>query len=85
LRGATIPAATPTSNITVTIDAIDNVAVTHVRMATDAGNDWTAWLPYSPTMAFTLRAGTGFRGVYVQVRDAARNESAMAYRMTRVG
>ena len=53
-------------------------------MATDNGNDWTAWQPFTPAMQFTLRAGIGFRGVYVQVRDAARNESAMVYRTTRV-
>ncbi|MCW2923914.1 MAG: putative repeat protein [Thermoleophilia bacterium] len=84
LRGFTIPATTASSAIDVAIDATDNVAVATVRMATDNGDDWTTWQPYAATMRFSLRAGTGPRGVYVQVRDAAGNESAIAYHTTNV-
>jgi sugar lactone lactonase YvrE len=84
LRSIAAPATTPTNAITVTLDASDDRAVAQARMATDAGDDWTAWQPYAVQMPFLLRAGTGARGVYVQVRDAAGNESAILYRRSDV-
>jgi hypothetical protein len=83
LRQVTVPATTATSAIDVVIDGIDDHAVTQMRLATDDGN-WGAWQAFTPTVRFTLRAGIGFRGVYVQLRDAAGNESASLYRTTRV-
>ena len=80
----TVPATTITSAVNVVIDAVDDRAVTTVRMATENGDDWTAWQPFTPTMRFTLRPGLGLRGVYVQTRDAAGNESNIVYRLTRV-
>jgi hypothetical protein len=83
LRQVTLPATTAASAIDVVIDGIDDRAVTQVRLATDDGN-WGAWQAFTPTVRFTLRAGIGFRGVYVQLRDAAGNESVALYRTTRV-
>lgn len=82
LNSVTVPATTTTREITVKIDAADNVAVTHARFATEDGN-FGAWEPYSAQMPFTLSAGAGIKGVYVQVRDAAWNISASQYRTLR--
>lgn len=82
LNSVTVPATTTTREITVTIDAVDNVAVTHARFATEDGN-WSDWQPYSVQMPFTLSDGYGYKGIYVQVRDAAWNISASQYRTLR--
>ena len=79
LREVLVPATSPTSAIDVRIDAVDDVAVTQLRLATDDGN-WLPWQAYSPTVRFTLRGGIGYRGAYVQVRDAAGRESGILYR-----
>jgi hypothetical protein len=84
LRNVTIPATSAASAIDVRIDAVDDHAVTQMRLATDDGN-WGAWQPFQATARFNLRAGIGFRGVYVQVRDAAGHESGSLYRTIRVG
>ncbi len=83
LRGVTVPATSATSVIDVRIDAIDDHGVTQVRLATDDGY-WQAWQPFAQQLRFTLRAGIGYRGVYVQVRDAAGNESGALYRRVTV-
>ena len=84
LRQVTVPATTAVSAIDVVIDAADDRGIAQVRLADDWGV-WGAWQAYTPTVRFTLRAGLGYRGVYVQVRDAAGNESVALYRTTRVG
>lgn len=83
LRQVTVPVTTATSVIEVVIDGVDDRAITQLRLATDDGN-WGAWQAHAPTVRFTLRAGIGYRGVYVQLRDAAGNESVALYRTTRV-
>jgi sugar lactone lactonase YvrE len=83
LRDVIVPATSATSAIDLRIDATDDVGVTQMRLATDDGN-WGAWKAFSATTAFTLRAGHGYRGVYVQVRDAAGRESAALYRRVTV-
>lgn len=83
LRQVTIPATTVTSAIDVVIDGVDDHGITQMRLATDDGN-WGAWQAHAPTVRFNLRAGIGYRGVYVQLRDAAGNESGSLYRMTHV-
>ncbi|MCW2928423.1 MAG: pknD 3 [Thermoleophilia bacterium] len=70
-----VPAISPTSDIFVRTTATDNVCVAYMRLADDYG-DFGAWIPYNANQPFRLRAGTGTRGVYVQVKDAAGNESA---------
>lgn len=83
LSNVVVPATSRTSAIDVAITATDDVGVTQVRMADDWGT-WGPWQAYAPTMRFTLRAGIGYRGVYVQVRDAAGRESATLYRRVTV-
>lgn len=73
LRSVTVPATTTARTITVGIDAIDNVAVKTMALATEDGN-WGPWIPYAATTQFTLSAGYATKGVYVKVADAAGNE-----------
>lgn len=83
LASVTIPATTATNTITVQLSATDNVAVTQVRLANEDGT-WGSWRTYSPSISHTLTGGKGYRGVYVQVRDAAKNESMILYRRVTV-
>lgn len=83
LRGVTLPAQTAVREIQVAIDALDDVAVTEMRLATESGV-WAEWQPFAATTTFTLTAGVGTRGVFVQVRDAKRQESATLYRTTKL-
>ena len=79
LTAITLPATTATRTITVGIAATDDQAVAQVRLANEDGN-WGAWRDYAPTVQQQLSAGYSIKGVYVQVRDAAGNESAILYR-----
>ena len=83
LDSVTIPSTTTTSTVTVSITATDNVSVTQVRLANEDGN-WGAWKVFSPTMQHLLSSGIGKKGVFVQVRDAANNESGTVFTKTRV-
>lgn len=83
LRAMTIPAQTTTRDIVVTIDAIDERAVTQMRLATETGI-WGPWQPFAATTTFALTAGLGPRGVSVQVRDAKLQESGTLYRATKL-
>ena len=76
-----LPNPANTQIIDVTITASDDTAVTEMRLATETGN-WGAWQAFAPRVRFTLTAGPGARGVFVQVRDAQRVESASLYRTT---
>jgi sugar lactone lactonase YvrE len=79
LRAFTVPATTAARTVTVTIDAIDDVKVTQVRFANEDGT-WGTWKAYAPAMQHQLSAGYSIKGVYVQVRDAAGNESGLLFR-----
>jgi hypothetical protein len=79
LRAITLPATTAARTITIAIDATDDTKVTHVRFANEDGN-WGAWGAFSANATHQLSAGYSIKGVYVQVRDAAGNESGAIYR-----
>jgi hypothetical protein len=79
LRGITLPATTTTRTITVAIDAIDDRAVHQARFANEDGN-WGPWTAFGANATHQLSAGYSTKGVYVQVRDAAGNESGTVYR-----
>jgi sugar lactone lactonase YvrE len=78
LQSVTMPASTTTQTITLTIAATDDVGVSQVRTANEDGV-WSAWQPFASSVQQTLTAGYGIRGVTVQVRDAAGNESNTIY------
>lgn len=63
----------------VAIDATDDREPTEVRTALEDG-EWGAWRPWRPELEVTLSDGPGVKGVAVQVRDAAGNESESIYR-----
>lgn len=81
LGSVVLPASTVTRAITIKLSATDNVAVSEVRFANENGV-WTAWQPFAAQKQWTLSAGAGFKGVFAQVRDAARNESKSIYTRT---
>jgi hypothetical protein len=78
LRGALVPSSVTSRSVVVTIDATDDVGVSQVRFANEDGT-WGPWQAFAPAMNHQLSAGTGYKGVYVQVRDAARNESLVTF------
>ena len=85
LREVTVPNPATTRVVTIAIDATDDRAVTEMRTATEDGN-WSAWRAFEATTSMTLSAGGvsgSLKGVYVQVRDAERRESAVLYRKTK--
>lgn len=82
VNAVTLPAETTTRTITVAINAADDTAVTEARFANEDGN-WTAWRAFAANMQHELTAGYAVKGVTVQVRDAAGNESPTVFRTTR--
>ena len=78
LSSVTLPASTTTRVITIKLMASDNVAVTEVRFANEDGV-WAAWQPYATQKTWTLSPNAGSKGVFAQVRDAAKNESNSIY------
>ena len=83
LADAMVPATSTTQAITVGITATDNVAVAQVRFANEDGN-WAGWQTYTPNMAWTLSAGYTLKLVFIQVRDAAGNESTVLQRTSQL-
>ena len=82
LNAITVPATTSSRTIMVGIDATDNQAVTQMRLANEDGN-WGTWTTFNANATHQLSAGYSIKGVYVQVRDAAGNESSVIYRTLR--
>ena len=82
IASATAPAVTATRDITITVDATDDVAVRGIRFANEDGN-WSAWRNFAAASTWTLTDGYVNKVVFVQVRDAAGNESANAVVRTR--
>ena len=74
IANATAPAVTATRDITITIDATDDVAVRMVRFANEDGN-WSAWRNFAAASTWTITDGYLNKAITVQVRDAAGNES----------
>jgi len=66
-------------SVVVVILAEDDVAVTEMRISNDGGLTWGDYIPYFPVIIdHNLASGNnGIRAVYVQVRDAAGNESVI--------
>jgi hypothetical protein len=84
LQAIKLPATTESSTVSVDITASDNVRVAQMRFASENGDDWTAWRDFATPAQVQLNAGQGYRGVNVQVRDAAGNESGVLYATTQV-
>lgn len=82
LTAVTMPATTTTQDITVAITATDNVAVAEMRVANEDGT-YGPWQPFVTPFTHRLSNGYAVKGVFVQVRDMAGNESAGVYRTTR--
>ena len=78
LSSVKLPTSTTKRAITITLSATDNIAVSEVRFANEDGN-WAAWQPYATQKPWTLSPNAGYKGVFAQVRDAARNESKSIY------
>ena len=81
LSSIALPATTASSGIVVTIAASDDRGVTGVRLANENGV-WAGWRDFTPTVAWTLTQPAMTKGVFVQVRDAAGNESKVLFRTT---
>jgi hypothetical protein len=78
LTSVAVPATTTTQNVTVSIVASDDVAVSQVRLANEGVDITTApWIAAAPTVQWLLSSGAGTKTVSVQVRDAAGNLSAV--------
>ena len=82
LVSVTMPASTSTQAVTVTSSATDDTAVTEMRLANEDGA-FGPWQPYQPAVTQQLSAGYSVKGVFVQVRDMAGNESNTVYRTIR--
>lgn len=82
IGSATAPAVTATRNITINIAATDDKAVTGVRFANEDGT-WSAWRAFAAASQWTITDGFVNKAIFVQVRDAAGNESANALVRTR--
>jgi hypothetical protein len=78
----TLPAATTTRAVNVSIEATDNVAVAEMRLANEDGV-WGPWQPFVTPVLHTISDGYAVKGVYVQVRDMADNRSAAVYKTLR--
>ena len=71
LNGGAAVTAVPT--VTVALAFTDAVGPTQMRLSTDGGLTWGAWVSYATTATVTLSGGDGLKTVTAQVRDAAGN------------
>lgn len=79
LFSVVVPDPAPSRDIVVRTVATDDVGVTQMRLANEDGN-WGAWVAYSAERQHALSAGASiYKGVYVQVRDAAGRMSGITY------
>ncbi len=72
------------TRITVRIAAAGTGGVSHVRFST-AGTRWSAWRPLTAASLVNLPKGPGWKGVFVQVRDAAGTPSVPYFQPVLVG
>lgn len=80
LQSTSMPVATTTRTITIGLTATDNVKVTEMRFANEDGT-WGAWQPFASSKQWSLSTSTSAsKGVYAQVRDAARRDSNVIYK-----
>ncbi|MBI2931139.1 MAG: hypothetical protein HYY16_05770 [Planctomycetes bacterium] len=63
--------------VTLTILGSDDASGLAQMRITNEDFVWSPWEPYSTSKAWALRSEDGEHGVYVQVRDAAGNTSAL--------
>jgi sugar lactone lactonase YvrE len=81
----TIPNPAPSRDIVITTTATDDIGVTQMRIANEDGN-WGPWVAYEANKPHHLSdAPSIYKGVYVQVRDAAGRESNAIYKATVLG
>jgi hypothetical protein len=78
LTGFTLPEQTEEATVRIHIDATDDRKPTEVRTALEDGT-WGPWRPFNADLDVTLSDGPGVKGIAVQVRDAAGNESETVY------
>lgn len=78
LSKVTVTTASPSRFATVHLTATDSVAVTQARFANEDGT-WGEWQTFKTAMPQLMSAGKGYKGVFVQVRDAAGNASTITY------
>lgn len=74
LTAVTMSPQVPGRSLVVRLRASDEVGVTLVRFATENGR-WGSWRTLRSSYAIRLTSGQGWKGVFVQVRDAAGNRS----------
>jgi hypothetical protein len=74
LTRVTIPALTATRDVTLGIEATDDVALRRMRFANEDGN-WAAWEPFAATKVWALTAGFTNKVVYAQVSDTSGRTS----------
>ncbi len=84
LHAVTVPEVVGQRLVALTIEATDNVAVAQARTANEDGT-WGPWRAFADELEHELSAGAGHKAVFVQVRDAAGNESNVLLVRTRVG
>ncbi len=78
LNGFTLPEFADGPTVKITIDATDDRRPAEVRTADENGM-FGPWIPFTPELEVTLSDNPGVKGIYVQVRDAAGNESETVY------
>jgi sugar lactone lactonase YvrE len=78
LNGFTLPEFADGPKVTISIDATDDRRPAEVRLADENGT-FGPWIPFTKELEVTLSDGPGVKGIYVQVRDAAGNESESVY------
>jgi hypothetical protein len=83
LVSVVLPATTKARGVGVALEATDDIGVVQVRFANEDG-EWAAWQPYAANVTQQLTAGTGYKVVYAQVRDAAGRESNVLFARTEV-
>ena len=77
----TLPAQTASQLINVSVAATDDHGVAQMRLANEDGT-WKAWQPYAANVTWTLTGGASVKGVFVQVKDTAGQESNVMFRTT---
>jgi DNA-binding beta-propeller fold protein YncE len=75
----TVPEFADGAIVRIKIEASDDRTPTEVRIADENGT-WGDWIPFEPELDVTLSDEPGVKGIYVQVRDGAGNESESIYR-----
>lgn len=82
LHGVTLPDPAQTRDIVVTTVATDDQGIAQMRLANEDGT-FGPWVAYATQKPHTLSASASrYKGVYVQLRDAAGNESNILYART---